>query len=358
MPVRQPPCMETSDAGRARNWHDVDRDALSRLFGDGLTPDDVGRLYGRSGSLVRLTARRWGLDARALRASCLGLVRTDPQVAAEFVAVVDGAPPHYRPHDLMAGSGARCRCRCSACCAEWVTSVANRTERRSGCPDCARRRHVEVARARPARSGPLSEISAELTRDFVRNIDRPDRDASSTPGGSHDRVLWRCRQKHEWETSARQRVKHGSQCPTCLAGLWTSASTCWSRAPTCSPTWTRHAGTLPPKRWGETLASWTDSPVHATSGCGRAPSGCCPRGGRRRSSRSFSRTTTRPIRGRGRRRCCERCSASSPGRASRSPRPPLGRQLGAGRTCGGGDSVRACGREVSCHSTRRSRRSS
>jgi hypothetical protein len=143
-------------------------------------------------------------------------------VATEFVEVVDGAPSHYRPEDLLSGSGARCRWRCSVCAREWVTTVANRTKRRSGCPDCACHRHLEIARARPAKSHPLSETSQELVRDFAQNLSRPDRDSSSTPSGSHDRVLWRCRQGHEWEASARQRVKHGSQCPTCLAGLWTS----------------------------------------------------------------------------------------------------------------------------------------
>ncbi|RBY94384.1 hypothetical protein DQ244_03430 [Blastococcus sp. TBT05-19] len=214
--------MEVSDGGRPLTWRAVDRDSLSRLFASGLTPDDVGRLYGRSGSMVRLAARGWGLDARALRARTHGLARMHPEIAAEFAGVVDGAPSHYRPDDLMTGSGARCRWTCSSCDTEWITSVANRTKRRSGCPGCARRRQVEIARARPAKSRPLSEISDELVRDFVRNLDRPDRDVSSTPSGSHNRVLWRCRRGHTWETSARQRVKNGSQCPTCLAGLWTS----------------------------------------------------------------------------------------------------------------------------------------
>ncbi|TYP86792.1 zinc-ribbon domain-containing protein [Blastococcus xanthinilyticus] len=214
--------METPAGHRPQSWQDLDRDALERLLATGLTADEVGRIYGRSGSLVRLAARGWGLDVRALRARSRGLARTHPEIALEFVGVVDGAPSHYRPGDLMTGSGARCRWRCSACGAQWVTSVANRTKRSSGCPECARRRQAELARRRPARSRPLSEVSRELARDFVGNLTRPDRDASSTPSGSHDRVLWRCRQGHEWETAARQRVKYGSQCPACLAGLWTS----------------------------------------------------------------------------------------------------------------------------------------
>ena len=83
--------MEAADGGRQPCWQEVDRESLSRLFAAGLTPDDVGRLHGRSGSLVRMAARRWGLDARALRARCHGLAQTHPEVAAEFIGMVDGA---------------------------------------------------------------------------------------------------------------------------------------------------------------------------------------------------------------------------------------------------------------------------
>jgi rubrerythrin len=62
----------------------------------------------------------------------------------------------------------------------------------------------------------------ELADEFVANLSRPDRDVTTTPSGSHDRILWRCRVGHEWETIARQRGKLATQCPTCLSGLWTS----------------------------------------------------------------------------------------------------------------------------------------
>ncbi|MCZ2804263.1 zinc-ribbon domain-containing protein [Modestobacter sp. VKM Ac-2983] len=197
-------------------------DELARLLASGLTPDEVGRLYDRSGSMVRLVARRWGLDCRRLRARSLGLAVTHPEVAAQFVDVVDGAPSGSRPVDLTAGSGARCRWRCPDCSGEWVTSVANRTTRRSGCPACARQRGRLLARARTARTPALSAARPDAAAEFVTNISRPDRDASTTPSGSHDRVRWRCSRGHHWEASTRQRVKYATQCPTCLAGLWTS----------------------------------------------------------------------------------------------------------------------------------------
>lgn len=145
-----------------------------------------------------------------------------PDIAAQFVRVVDGAVLTYGPRDLSPGSGARCQWRCPACAHEWITSVANRTVRRSGCPRCAERRGTEIARARVARTRPLSEVAPDLATDFVANLTRPDRDVTTTPSGAHDRIRWRCRSGHEWETSARQRVKYTTQCPACRHGLWTS----------------------------------------------------------------------------------------------------------------------------------------
>ncbi|MGY6758649.1 zinc-ribbon domain-containing protein [Klenkia terrae] len=200
-------------------WADVDRARLEQLLASGQTPDAVAAAYGRSGSLVRLVARRWGLDPRSLRARSTGLSVTHPSVAAQFIEVVDGAPAGSIPSDLASGSGARCRWRCSSCRHEWVTSVVNRTRRGSGCPECARVRGAASARRRPAKTPSIGDARPDLAAEFVENLTRADRDADSTPCGSHDRVLWRCVVDHSWETTARQRVKYGTQCPVCLSSL-------------------------------------------------------------------------------------------------------------------------------------------
>lgn len=214
--------MTREQVPEALDWRRIDRDRLAGLLSRGLTPEQVGALYGRSASSVRLVARSWGLDCRALRARALGLVATHPAVAAQFVEVVDGAPPHYRAVDLLSGSGARCRWRCEICTEEWITSVANRTRRRSGCPACADAAATTSARARRAKTPPLADVSEHLARDFRENLSRPERDATTTPSGSHDRILWRCKRGHEWQTTARQRARHRTMCPTCLSGLRTS----------------------------------------------------------------------------------------------------------------------------------------
>lgn len=205
-----------------QHWKDVDRAALIDLLSSGLTPEQVGARFGRTADTVRLKARTWGLDTRALRARAIGLARRHPDLAAQFMRVVDGAPVTYGPMDISPGSAARCQWRCPACAHEWVTSVANRTIRRSGCPRCSQRRGTVLARSRAARSGPLAVVAPDLTTEFVANLTRPDRDVRTTPSGSHDRILWRCRSGHEWETAARQRVKYTTQCPVCRHGLWTS----------------------------------------------------------------------------------------------------------------------------------------
>ena len=203
-------------------WADLDRAGLVELLSNGLTPAQIGARYDRSADTVRLRARAWDLDTRALRARAIGLARAHPDLAAQFVRVVGGAPPAYGPMDLTRASAARCQWRCPACAHVWVTSVANRTLRRSGCPRCSQRRGRELARARAARTGPLSLAAPHLTPEFVANLTRPDRDVTTTPSGSHDRIVWRCRSGHEWETAARQRVKYSTQCPVCRHGLWTS----------------------------------------------------------------------------------------------------------------------------------------
>src|SRR5215212_1177714 len=197
--------MDDADGTHPREWAHLDRATLSELLASGLTPKEVASLYGRNRDAVRSLASRWGLDTRALRARAIGLAAKHPDVAAEFVKVVSGAPLHHGPEDLLAGSSARCRWRCAECREEWDASITNRTSRGSGCPACANRRSTDRARARPARSAPLAEVIPDFAPEFRRNLSRPDRDFRTTPSGSHNRISWRCKSGHEWETEARQR---------------------------------------------------------------------------------------------------------------------------------------------------------
>jgi hypothetical protein len=61
IPFREALPMGVPPDNRPPRWTDVDRTTLIRLLVSRLTPDQVGALYGRSGSHVRTAARAWGL---------------------------------------------------------------------------------------------------------------------------------------------------------------------------------------------------------------------------------------------------------------------------------------------------------
>ena len=123
---------------------------------------------------------------------------------------------------LTLGSGRRCRWRCRKCQHEWEATVANRAVDSSGCPPCATARLRELALVERAQTPALALARPDVHAEFVRNLTVPGRDIHTTPSGSHDRVLWRCRYGHEWITAARQRVKQRTNCPACRPGFRSS----------------------------------------------------------------------------------------------------------------------------------------
>ena len=192
------------------------------MFLAGLTPAAVGEIYGLHYTRIGQLARQWGLDSRNLRAGIRSVAAMRPDLAREFVAEVAPRRSARGPAELTLGSGTRITWRCSSCSHVWTTSVANRALRGSGCPACARARLRTAALRDRARTPSIALMSRHLEEEFVRNVSVPDRDAFTTPAGSHDRVLWRCRRGHEWEAEARQRVKHRTSCPDCRPGFRSS----------------------------------------------------------------------------------------------------------------------------------------
>jgi hypothetical protein len=215
-PFPRIPLTDLPDAERP-----LDRDGLETLFLAGLTPADVAMRHAVSRRHVAALARRWGLDSRALRARPRSIAALRPDLAAEFVTEV-GRSRNRDPSCFTLGSGQRCRWRCSQCEHEWEATVSNRAVHGSGCPRCAVTRIREAALADRARTPPLSVLRHELTAEFVRNVSVPHRDATSTPEGSHDRILWRCRNGHEWQATVGQRTRHRTSCPACRPGLRSS----------------------------------------------------------------------------------------------------------------------------------------
>ncbi|RZU30391.1 zinc-ribbon domain-containing protein [Blastococcus saxobsidens] len=196
-------------------------EVLTQLFLLGLTAAEIGALFRRDPGQIRRIARKWGLDGRSLRAGAVSMAVLTPTLAAEFLEEVGGSR-RRGPEHLTLGAPARCRWRCASCAFEWEATVSNRALRGSGCPSCARRRNRETALTTRAKTPALALVRPELAAEFVENETVPQRDASSTPAGSHDRIRWRCRAGHEWVASAKQRVSHRTNCPGCRPGFRSS----------------------------------------------------------------------------------------------------------------------------------------
>jgi hypothetical protein len=68
------------------------------------------------------------------------LLANHPGIAAEWHPTRNGA---LAAHDVTPGSAKRVWWRCGVCDRAWLTSVANRVSRASGCPACANRTRAE-----------------------------------------------------------------------------------------------------------------------------------------------------------------------------------------------------------------------
>jgi hypothetical protein len=200
----------------------LDRRGLQELFRAGLALRDIALRHGVAQGFVTALVKRWDLDPSALRVFRRSVAVLRPDLAAEFIVQVDGGKKQRNADGLTLGSGRRCRWRCSSCSHEWEATVANRALNGSGCPVCARVRGRDVALSKRARTPALAVVRPDLAGEFVRNLSVPARGFDSTPAGSQDRVLWRCRYGHHWTTPARQRVKYQTNCPMCRPGFRSS----------------------------------------------------------------------------------------------------------------------------------------
>ena len=200
----------------------LDRKGLETLFLAGVTPAGVADRHGLTRRHVAGLAQSWGLDSRALRARPRSIAALRPDLAAEFIGTAARETRTHRADSLTLGSGRMCRWRCRECGHERTATVVNRAVHGSGFPPCAMARARLAALDERARSAPLAVVRPDIAPEFVQNLTVPTRDVHSTPTGSHDCVLWRCRYGHEWVSEARQRVKFRTNCPSCRPGFRSS----------------------------------------------------------------------------------------------------------------------------------------
>ena len=89
---------------------------------------------------------------------------------------------------------------------EWLTTVESRNRDKHGCPFCTNRKVLKGF-------NDFSTTHPELYREwnFIKNKDL---DPNGLTYGSHKKVWWICKNKHEWIATLKDRTR-GTNCPYC-----------------------------------------------------------------------------------------------------------------------------------------------
>ncbi|WP_369265259.1 zinc-ribbon domain-containing protein [Streptomyces sp. R35] len=133
------------------------------------------------------------------------------RLKVEFVSNLSS--PGMALEDMPLSSTDRCQWRCPAegCGHQWPArlQLRTRTVKPSGCPECWKRRN----RA-PGPGESLADLNPALTRQFRRNLSRPERGPDTLCPQSHDLCEWECAQGHFWPATLANRT-NGRGCPDC-----------------------------------------------------------------------------------------------------------------------------------------------
>ena len=98
---------------------------------------------------------------------------------------------------------------------EWITSIAHRARGR-GCPVCAREKNAARRRATCAKRGSVAQLAPDIAAEWHPTLNGGTGPADVACGSKLKR-WWRCREGHEWQQSAQDRIGHGGKhrCPQC-----------------------------------------------------------------------------------------------------------------------------------------------
>lgn len=118
------------------------------------------------------------------------LATTHPDIAAQCVE---------DPTTLMAGTSRKIKWRCAAG-HEWEAPVYSRANG-AGCPMCAGQRVIPGV-------NDLQTLEPELARQALF-------DPTQVMVGSHQKLMWRCAEGHEWEAFVYSRTGDDRACPMC-----------------------------------------------------------------------------------------------------------------------------------------------
>jgi len=123
----------------------------------------------------------------------LPLSVTHPELAKE----ADG----WDPSEVTKGSQFKKQWKCSKS-HTWIATIGSRSLRNLGCPYCSGNKVLVGINN-------LGTTHPKLAEELNNKAD------ADLPPGSHKRVLWRCTNSHEWESTVANRALSGSGCPYC-----------------------------------------------------------------------------------------------------------------------------------------------
>jgi len=141
------------------------------------------------------------------------LVTCFPTLTTEWDYVKNG---NLLPEQFLTKSNKRVWWKCSRCGKSWQASIVSRTDKETGCPDCARAiRGQKKVENLVAKNGSFGDKYPEIAKewDYKKNGDlTPER----VTYGSKKEVWWICSVcGHEWKKAVSARTG-GCDCPVCM----------------------------------------------------------------------------------------------------------------------------------------------
>ena len=115
--------------------------------------------------------------------------------------------------DFVIGSAKKVWWKCAVCECEWRAEIRHRTQRNSGCPECAKVQRGQTRRKSNLKNGtPLNDPILLSEWDYEKNNKSPE---NYLPG-SNETVWWKCSKcNYNWQAKISNRAILKRGCPCC-----------------------------------------------------------------------------------------------------------------------------------------------
>ena len=132
-----------------------------------------------------------------------------PEIAAEWHPTGN---PDKNIDDYIQGSATRIQWKCKTCQHSWIATIRARTQRKSGCPECAKKIRGKTRKQTNLANGrPLDNPQLLTEWDYEKNLKSP----SEYLPAANEKVWWKCSKcGHNWEALISNRTL-GRGCPCC-----------------------------------------------------------------------------------------------------------------------------------------------